>query len=519
MEKEKQTIKDSCAIRESSAQVPLAEAVSRFNTGQRCSFHVPGHKSSESLNPLSDYFGQNSLRCDLTELPDLDDLHHPSGVIAEAEQMAADLFGADQTFFLVNGTTSGITASVAAVSSDTETVILERNTHECTTRGLILSGAGSCFIPDYYDRETGLSAGISPEAVKDAIRKCFSPSAVVVTHPSYYGTYSDLREIVRIAHNAGIPVIADEAHGAQLIFTGQEGIPSSLEAGADIVVQSTHKMLGSLTQSAMLHVQGTLVDRERLRFYINFMNTTSPSYLLMSSLDLVRSVMETQGWQIWNRITDLVRLTGDELNRIKGIYCPSLFTRSGGEKHNLERTRLLISAWEHGLTGSQLGNLLKERYGIDVEFTDLRYAVALAGTGNTEKDFERLIKAVGEIARIPAGSLDPLYVRQSERYEKVFLLRPESEMKARDAVIGRSLRLDGTHAEGSASARDISLYPPGIPVIRAGEVFSSEVIKYIEEGISCGMEFHGIAGTGEDGRVRFFCTENPLDLSLLNGFF
>ena len=502
-------------------RTPLAEAVRNFGAERRISFHVPGHKGpgGSKAESLSRFFGMDTLYRDLTELPGLDDLHDPSGVIAEAERQAAAFAGADRTFFLTNGTSSGITAAVAAASSKEDTVILERHSHECTTRGLILSGARACYVYNHFDRETGLPAGISPEDVKEAIRRSSSPSVLVLTHPSYYGTFSDLRAIVETAHQAGLAVIVDEAHGAQLMFTAQEEIPSALQAGADLVVQSTHKMLGSLTQSAMLHVQGSRIDPDRLSFYIRFMHSTSPSYLLMSSLDLVRAWMQEEGQQIWNEVTGMVRQTRERLNAIRGIHCPGFFRDCDGTEHGLEQSRLLISAWDCGLTGMELSAELASRYGIDCEFADLRYAVALAGAGSFQQDFDTLVQAVGEIARQPFRSVSPVFQKQLQRYEGVFDLRPERGMTSREAVCARTLRLTGLHAEGLVSARDISLYPPGIPVIRAGEVFSREIIEYIEEGAACGMEFHGIAGVEEEGNIWFFCAQDEFEMRLLNGIF
>lgn len=502
-----------------SEKTPLADAVKKYKEYSRISFHVPGHKSAETFTRLRSYFGSEVLDADLTELPGLDDLHHPSGVIAEAERLAAEVFGAEETFFLVNGTTSGMTAAIAAAATEENTVILERQSHESTSRGLVLSGAAPCYLYNSFDQKRGLFSGISCEDVKNALQRCHSPAAVVLTHPSYYGTYSDLRTITEVAHQAGAVVIVDEAHGAQLAFTEQQGIPSALEAGADIVVQSTHKMLGSLTQSSMLHVQGTLADRNRLRYYISFMNSTSPSYLLMSSLDLARAFAAKQGGILWKRISAMIRETGDRLNQLDGIDCPRTFTGSDGQNYELENSRLLISAWEHGLTGMELSRILTSEYGIDMEFSDLRYTVALAGIGSIEADFEQLIHAMAEISKQPPGVIDTVVLEQQIQYQEAHWFRPAPGMTPRQAVSARILRLGGSHAEGMVSARDISLYPPGIPVIRAGEILSRGIITCIEKARQYGMQLHGTAGVGDDGKVRFFCAEDPRAYDLMNGFF
>ena len=497
---------------------PLAEAVRNFQAGHRVSFHVPGHKSGSGSIFLSTFFGENNLKYDLTELPGLDDLHSPESVIFEAQKQAAELFGAEQTYFLVNGTTSGIMAAIAAVSSEQDTVLVERNSHECTTRGLILSGAGPYYLYNSFDEDIGIPAAVSVKDVEQALEICSSPAALVLTHPSYYGTYSDLRMIVDLAHRTGTVVIVDEAHGAQMAFTGQ-GIPSAIEAGADIAVQSTHKMLGSLTQSSMLHVQGDLVDRERLRYFISFMNSSSPSYLLMSSLDLVRKDLAEEGTKGWEKIRALVKQTGEKLRGMDGIDCPSSFTGADGRSYELEGSRLLISALGRGLTGLQLRDLLADEYGIDVEFADLRYAVLLAGRGNCERDFERLLQAMEAVSRRPAADINPQVQEKLLLFSSCLSFRPAREMSPRKAVTAGNLLLPGKTARNAVSARDLSMYPPGIPVIRAGEIITEEILDYIDEGLRCGMEFHGLAEAGADGAMRFVCAEDVRELRMLEGFF
>ena len=500
-----------------NGRTPLADAVDGYGKENRVSFHVPGHKGSAFASGFRSVFNHDLLRYDLTELPGLDDYHHPVSVIADAQECAAQLFGAEETFFLTNGTTSGLIAAIAAVSSEENTVIMERNSHECTTRGLILSGASPYYVYNDFDENTGLPTGISCEQVNNAIRNCPSPAAIVLTHPSYYGTYSDLQAIVDTAHQAGVVVIVDEAHGAQLSFTKQRGIPSALSTGADIVVQSTHKMLGSLTQSSMLHVQGSLVDRNRLRFYISFMHSTSPSYLLMTSLDLIRACMGEHGNDIWETIIRAVRDTRARLNRLSGVSCPRFFKGCDGEEHELEAARLLISAWNHGLTGIELSRILASQYQMDVEFSGLQYAVILLGAGSTEEDLNRLFDALEQIIEKPSKVMDAVTEQQLSLFHEAGTLRPDRGMTPRQAVGARLLELSGEHAEGMVSARDISLYPPGVPVIRTGEMISREIVEFVEAARRCGMKFHGTVEV--ESELRFLCAEDPRILDMMNGFF
>lgn len=502
--------------------MPLSDAVSEFASDDRISFHVPGHKGNGNEGgAAAGIFEKNILKCDLTELPGLDDLHHSSGVIRQAEQEASVLFGSDETFFLANGTTSGAAAAIAAVSSEKTNVILERSIHGCATTGLIISGASPYYIYDHYDSEKNLSGGISADDVKRSLELCENPSAVFVTHPSYYGTYSSLSEIVDAAHCAGVPVIADEAHGAQMMFTGQR-IISAMEAGADISVQSTHKMLGSLTQSSMLHVQGNLVDRKRLKFFINMMTSTSPSYLLMSSLDAARADADRNGSEKWHKIRTLVSDAADRIDRIPGMRCCREFTGADGLKHDTEGSRLLVTACDLGLSGRDLEKILSEKYRIDAEFSDIRYAILLAGAGSRESDFDMLTAALSDIsAHYSDKAPEPFhrFSRQMEMYDSLFKLRMSAELTPRQAVFSDYSILDSEKSEGRISACDISVYPPGIPAVRAGELLSRDIINYIVECSKLGFEFHGPAYYDIFGNVKFCCVEDERDDMMLMGYF
>lgn len=513
-------------------RVPLAEAVEAQNHLNTVSFHVPGHKGRTKLfGNAESLIGQETIRSDYTEIPGLDALHSPYGAIAEAEKLAADLFGADRTWFLVNGTSSGIAASLAALSTPDDVVLAERACHTSVTSGLVLSGATPYYLEEEYDEEQGLMAGVSVSSVERAFAMCSPVRAIVLTHPSYYGTYSDLRSIVRIAHEHRAAVIVDEAHGAQLPFTGQ-GIPSAMECGADISVQSTHKMIGSLTQSAMLHMRGDLVDPHRLQFFINMMTTTSPSYPLMVSLDSVRRTMSSDGRRIWERCRERMERAEERIARISGMRCATEYRNAEGRRCRIEQSRLLIDALQLGISGTRLAALLRDQGGIDAEFADPLRAVLVAGSGTSDEDMEQLFRSLeriaasfgkqGDTARTESAGYENTAVTVNESAVRkqagdLFRIPVHVDMTPRDAVMAPLEILDPEEAVGCVSARDAAVYPPGIPVLRPGERITAEIVEYIIRAREAGLVVHGLVQAPRGFRLA--AAQDPRRAMLFSGLY
>lgn len=524
-------------------KMPLAGLLASYTGRDRVSLHVPGHKgripsADASFSGEAGLFfsmaPEKFLRADITEIDGFDDLHNPTGVIREAQQLAADLFGADETFFLVNGTTSGVVAAVAAAAYKGEPVLVARDCHESVTRGLILSGAQPIYIDAAFDEEQGIPAGIHTESVRTALDLNPGVRALVLTHPSYYGTYGRLEEIVALCHSREVAVIADEAHGAQLYFSGQEEIPAALAAGCDISVQSTHKMLGSLTQSSMLHVRGERIDRRMLRSLISLMNSTSPSYLLMASLDAVRHEMALRGEEIWREKRKLAAEFAERIERIQGIRCVREFTDAEGCRRELEGCRLLFSAEESGIGGRQLAKLLAEEHRIDAELWDGPYVLAVVGSGTERSDLLALEKAlkdisasavrrrtgsaaevslssVGEAAESTdsaesaesasgrfqngeetAGGQTGQMDLRKEKMRAYRTLKHRSALSPRDAFFSPAEIVSLEEAAGRIASNAVSVYPPGIPVLYPGEIISEEIRDYILNAArEC--EMHGMA--------------------------
>ncbi len=474
-------------------KAPLAEAVERHHQAGFISFHMPGHKGCAEQYPHAEQLlGQAVFDSDLTELAGLDALHAPAGVIREAEQLAADLFGAERSWFLVNGTTSGIVAALAAAGNADGVILTERACHSSVTSGFVLSGATPYYLEEQYDEEAGIMAGVSTETLEYAFANCSGVQAVVLTHPSYYGTYSDLRGIVRIAHAHGVPVIVDEAHGAQLMFTGQ-GIPSSMECGADIAIQSTHKMLGSLTQTAMLHLQGSLIDARRLQHCINMVTSTSPSYPLMISLDSTRKRMAAEGRQVWDANRRRAEQAEQAIRRIPGMRCTTGFRGADGTVRSIEKSRLLIDALPLGLSGTELEAILREQFRIEAEFSDSMRVILLLGSGTSDEHMARLIQALKSISagRAADGSSGREAALRKSAGE-LFRLPVYVEITPRDAVTAPLEILHPEEAEGAVSAADVAVYPPGIPVLRPGERITRDILDYILRAKEAGLSVHGL---------------------------
>ncbi len=473
-------------------KMPIVEALEAHAKNSNISFHVPGHKENFIFGDSC--FCEDIKRIfvyDVTELEGLDDFHAPDGIIIEAQKLAANLYGAEESFFLVNGTTSGIMAAVASAAGEGQNILVADNCHLSVTRGLIFSGAFPIYIKPDFDIEKLIYGAVSLEKLESLLTIHTSIKAILLTHPSYYGTYSDLKRICEYAHSKGIAVIADEAHGAQLQFLQQRGISSALSCGADIVIQSTHKMIGSMTQSSMLHVQGNMIDRNKLRRFISMFTSTSPSYLLMASLDTVRHEMAINGIKHWNKIFDITKAASEKINQIEGLYCLKSFIDNGEEKI-LEGCRLVISASKCGLSGHELLKLLSNNYGIDAEFSDELYIILLSGYGTVQSDMDILIKALTEISLKYYNSdrkkakFDIELIKQAANFQHHMVMSP------RKAVMSKCEFTELKYASGMVAAEAVSVYPPGIPILQPGEEITEELIKHIETCIASGLHLHGL---------------------------
>jgi len=450
-------------------RTPLFSAVQKYSIDQTVPFHVPGHKQGRGCTEFMDFAGSNILSIDLTCLPDTDNLLNPKGVIDEAQMLAADLYGADQAFFLVNGTTSGIQAMLAAVLNPGDKVIIPRNAHKSAVGGLIISGACPVYVEPEIDWEFGISMGITEETLAVALERHPDVKAVFLINPNYYGTASNLAVLVELAHSYGIPVIVDEAHGAHLPF--DERLPiSAMAAGADLAASSTHKLGGSLTQSSILLLKAGLVSPRRVRSVLNLTQTTSPSYILLASLDAARKQLALHGEEIIGRTVDLALKARKEIKEIPGLKLLEIKDIPGC--FALDPTKVTVNVQDLGLSGYEMEKILREHFGIQVELSDLYNVLFLFSLGDDQKTVAHLLSSLKAIA----------YSRTSSNMVRCLPPPPgipHPVVLPRDAFYSNTLAVPLDKAEGAISAEAVMAYPPGIPLVCPGERITREVIDYI----------------------------------------
>lgn len=475
---------------EREGSVPLRDALLAYNSRRYLRLHVPGHKG-RSLDDM-EFMGREVFELDVTELPGLDDLHEPSGPIREAQRLLAEAYGADESFFLVNGTTGGLHAALMAICRPGDKVILPRNVHRAVIGGLILSGTDPVYLRPEVSRVLGVASIISPEELRRGLTTFPEARCVVMINPDYLGVAGDVETLVGMAHRAGMSVIADEAHGAHFSFHPHLP-PSAVKVGADITVQSAHKLLGSLTQTSFLHLKRGMVCAERLRSALRILQTTSPSYPLMVSLDVVRRRMVIRGEELLQALLDLAEEIRREINRIEGFRCFDAEDLDLKGKFALDPTKLVISGVELNISGYELARTLREIHGIQVEFADLNNALAIltiADIGGEE--VRRLIRVLQQISLERNQARGRATHRDLPLFEVELPAFPEKILTPREAFFAPHEWVDLEDAKGRISWDVVAPYPPGVPLLCPGEQVTSEVIEYLRYLKGAGARFHGL---------------------------
>lgn len=449
-------------------RAPLFEALKRHVAREYAGFHFPAHSGGRGLRGL----GQvgDLLRLDLTELPGLDDLHAPAGPIARAQELAAALYGADQTFFLVNGSTAGIQALLLAATAPGEKVLLPRNVHRSVIGGLVLSGADPVYVPSPFNHDFGLH--LPPRAVDVQAAFSVNPElrAVLWTHPDYYGLAALGPEVAVAVREAGLPLLVDEAHGAHLPFHSDMPAPA-LRLGAVAVVQSMHKMGGALTQASLLHLRGGAPAPERVRRALALLQTSSPSYLLMASLDLARRQLALAGPRLLERAMELAYRLRRGLAVLNGLEV------LGAEAGTADPTKVVVSTLGLGLNGYRAAALLQREYRIQVEMAGCGHVLLVVGLGTRAPDIARVLRAFRDLAQKHRGE------GWSAAEPAIKLLAagaplPEKVMTPRESWLQPSRAVPLVRAAGLVAAETVCLSPPGVPVVFPGEMLTPEVLEY-----------------------------------------
>lgn len=450
---------------------PIYEALQKYREMRVVPFDVPGHKHGKGNPELTEFLGRTCMEVDVNSMKPLDNLCHPVSVIKEAEQLAAEAYGAGYCFFMVGGTTSAVQSMILSVCKAGEKIIMPRNVHRSAINSLILSGAIPVYVDPGVNERLGIPLGMSVKAVERAILENPDAKAVFVNNPTYYGVCSDLRAIVRLAHEHGMAVLADEAHGTNFYFG--EGLPvSAMAAGADLAAVSMHKSGGSLTQSSFLLIgKNAGVTEGRVRAVINLTQTTSGSYLLLSSLDISRRSLATDGKNIVKRVVETARYARDEIAKIGGYYAFGEELVNGDDFYAFDSTKLSVHTRDIGLAGIEVYDYLRDHYDIQIEFGDIGNILAYISAGDRWKDIERLVSALSEIKR--------RFSRDKSGMLSLEYVDPQVVLTPQEAFYGETETLPINESAGRISCEFVMCYPPGIPIVAPGELITKEIIEYI----------------------------------------
>jgi len=473
-------------------RTPLFDALLAHAAKDPLQFHIPGHKKGVGMDPqFRAFLGDNALSIDLINIAPLDDLHQPSGAIFEAQRLAAEAFGADYTFFSVQGTSGAIQTMIMSVCGPGEKIIVPRNVHKSVMSAVIFAGARPVFLSPAMDEQLGIAHGVTTRSVRRALERHPDAKAVLVINPTYFGISANLKEIVELSHSYDVPVLVDEAHGVHIHF--HEELPlSAMQAGADMAATSVHKLGGSLTQSSVLNIRGRRVNPKRVQAILSMLTTTSTSYLLLASLDAARRSLAMNGRAMAERAIGLARFARERINAIPGLYCFGNDILGGEATFDYDPTKLTIHVRRLGITGYDAEKRLRERYNIEVEMSDMYNILCIVTPGDTEDTIRALLDALHGIAAEQAGAAEMKNVIVKNPKIPTLALSP------RDAFYAETESVPLAEADGRIIAEFIMVYPPGIPILLPGEVISQENIDYIVEHVEIGLPVQG----PEDKTIR-----------------
>lgn len=450
---------------------PIYEALNQYKKNRIVPFDVPGHKQGRGNPELQEFLGEKCLSVDVNSMKPLDNLLHPVSVIKDAEELAAEAFGCKRAFFMVNGTTSAVQSMIMSVCKEGDKIIMPRNVHKSAINALVLIGAIPVYINPGIHNELGISLGMSVEDIKKAVKENPDAKAIFVNNPTYYGICSDIEEIVKIAKEHNMYVLADEAHGTHFYF-GDDLPISAMKAGADMAAVSIHKTGGSLTQSSMLLCNTDRINPDYIRTVINLTQSTSASYLLLSSLDIARRNLALRGKEIVKDIIKMADYARDEINEIEGYYAFSEEIVNKKDVFAFDKTKLIVNTLNVGLAGVEVYDLLRDEYGIQLELGDVGNVLAIISVGDRIANIERLVAALNEIKRLHSGDKKDLIDHE--------YISPIVKVSPKEAFYAEKESILLKDAEGRISGESVMCYPPGIPILAPGELITAKAIEFIE---------------------------------------
>ncbi len=482
-------------------KTPLFDAMVSLAESRKISFHTPGHKSGKGISTrFRKFVGPKIFSIDLTTLDEVDSLQRPKGVIKEAQALAASAYGADHSFFLVNGTTGGNHAMIFATCPQGAEVLVARNAHRSIIAGFLFSGARPVFFSPEVRQDLNMQLNASYQGTKSAIDAHPNAKALVLTSPNYYGVTADLPKIINYAHEKGMIVLVDEAHGPHLHFHPDLPV-SAMAAHADLCVQSTHKIIGGMTQASMLHANAERIDIATLTSVLKLTQSTSPSYILMASLDLARMQMATEGKKLLKKAIRLAEESRKKINAIPGFFCMGQETLEEDSEHTwgLDVTKLTISVEKLGLTGFQVSHMLNSEYQIQVEMADPVHVLVIVSIGDRQEDLDQLLYSLEKISKIYFGK--PGQMSSPHPFD-LPPLPEESALEPRKAFFHKKDFVALADSVKKTASQVVTVYPPGIPILVPGEVITKEIIQYLENMVSIGATVDGLDESAQIAVVR-----------------
>lgn len=472
--------------RDDILRAPIAEAMRAYAADGARAYHTPGHKQGLGAHPLlKALVTEEGLREEVSLMEELDDLHEPTMCIKEAQEMAAALYGADQAYFMINGTTGAIHTMLMGALRPGDAVLVPRNAHRSMIGGIILAGAHPVFLQPEVDERLGIAMGLTEETVARAIAAHPEAKALACVYPTYYGVTFDLARIAALVHAHDMLLLVDEAHGPHLRFS--EALPpQAIDCGADMAAQSTHKILGAMTQASMLLVNGPRVDRERVREAASLLQSTSPNQLLLASLDIARLQMAENGRETVGRAVRLAGRLRSAINAIDGLWSfgPEYTCYPGAT--GLDATKITVQVTGLGLSGVEAESILRHEYKVQCELSDARNLLFILSYADKDEQVDYLLRALQGLARD--------HRRGSEASGAVSTKLPAvpaQSMTPREAFFAPKGSVAFSEAEGHIAAEQVMFYPPGIPILCPGDVIDAASLRYIEAMQALGLKVVG----------------------------